>query len=151
MVQTDQPQAQSRRPIVLGVLNLVAAAIYLLLALNAANGLEDTVRQVPSAYRGSMRTLGSMDVVADGIACLGMLLGGLFLLQRRAAGRTVTQLVARLLVVSIVIILLYTIIAIGSAAGSILFTLALGLFLRFAYPIIAARLLNAPPTDLGLT
>ncbi|HJW84574.1 MAG TPA: hypothetical protein VJ754_09755, partial [Anaerolineae bacterium] len=117
MVQPDRPQTQNRKPIVIGVLNLVFAVIYLLLAVSAANGLEDAVRGVPSSYRSDMRTIGTLDVVADGIACIGMLLGGLFLLQRRAAGRTLTRIVSRILVAAILIIPIYTVIAIGAAAS----------------------------------
>jgi len=151
MVSPDQPQAQNRKPIVIGVLNLAFAVIYALLAINAVNGTEDAIRAVPSAYRNDMRTIGTLDIVADGIACVGMLLGGLFLLQRRVAGRTVTRLVARILVAAILIIPIYTVIAIGAAASQILITGLLGLLVRFAYPIIASRLLNPDPITLGLT
>ena len=113
--------------------------------------MEDAVRAVPSAYRDDMRTIGTLDVVADGIACVGMLLGGLFLLQRRVAGRMVTRLVARILVAAILIIPIYTVIALGSAAGQILITGFIGLLIRFAYPIIASRQLNPAPAELGLT
>ena len=123
----------------------------MLLAVSAANGLEDAVRGVPSSYRSDMRTIGTLDVVADGIACIGMLLGGLFLLQRRAAGRTLTRIVSRILVAAILIIPIYTVIALGAAASQILIASFIGLLIRFAYPIIAARLLNPAPAELGLT
>lgn len=151
MLQPDRPQPQSRKPLIIGSLNLVFAAIYLLLAINAANGMEDVVSRVPSSYRSSMRTANFLDIAADGIGCVGLLFAGILLLQKRASGRTLTQTVARILTAAIVILPAYTLIAFGGAAGSILIQLVLGLLLRFIYPIIAARQLAPPPAELGLT
>jgi len=151
MLQPDQFKPQSRKPGIIGVLNLAFAAIYLLLAVNAFNGLDDAVSRMPSLYRAEMRTAGYLDIAADVIGCVGLLAAGLLLLQRRALGRTLTQVVARFLALAIVIILVYTLFAFGGAAGSILIQLFLGLLLRFAYPIIAARQLAPPAAELGLT
>jgi hypothetical protein len=150
MVQPGQPQVQSRRPVIIGVLNLVAAAFYLLLAINATNSMNE-LSGLPSSVRDSVRTMGVIDIAADGVACVGMFLGGLFLLQKRALGRTITRGVAGILVAAIVILACFLVSTFGGAAVSILIPSVLGLLLRFAYPIIVARLLNPSPAELGLS
>ncbi|HLF26662.1 MAG TPA: hypothetical protein VJG32_10020 [Anaerolineae bacterium] len=151
MLQAERSQPQSRKPLIIGSLNLVFAAIYLLLALNAANSMEDAVSQAPASYRSALRTTNFLDIAADGIGCVGLLIAGLLLLQKRAAGRTLTRTIARILTAAIVIIPAYIVIAFGGAAGSILIQVVFGLLLRFAYPIIAARQLAPSPAELGLT
>jgi hypothetical protein len=151
MLETDNSQPQSRKPIIIGILNLVFAAIYLILALNAINNMDDIVSRVPSSYRGSMRIANFLDIAADGIGCVGLLIAGILLLQKRTLGRTLAQVMGRIMAAAIVILVAYTMIAFGSEVGSSFIPLVLGLLLRFAYPIIAARQLAPSPAELGLT
>ncbi|MCJ7570013.1 MAG: hypothetical protein MUO58_21085, partial [Anaerolineales bacterium] len=133
MQQTDHPQPQSRKIMILGILHLVFAAIYLFLAINAANNMENFLSQVSSSYRSSVRTANVLDIAIDGIGFVGLLIAGIMLLQKRATGRTFTRTIALILTVAIVIILAYTLIAFGGKVGSNLFVLGLGLLVRFAY------------------
>ncbi len=151
MQQPDSVQTQHRKPIVLGILHLVFAALYLFLASNAFSNMEKFISRVPSSYRSAMRTTNFLDIAADGIGFIGLLIAGILLLQRRALGRTITQTTSKVLIAAIVIIVAYTTIAFGSEAGLIIITLYIGVLLRFAYPLIAARLLAPPPEELGLT
>ena len=151
MQQTDHPQPRSRKIMILGILHLVFAAIYLFLAINAANNMENFLSQVSSSYRSSVRTANFLDIAIDGIGFVGLLIAGIMLLQKRATGRTFTRTLALILTAAIVIILAYTLIAFGSDVGTNFITLGLGLLVRFAYPLIAARLLAPSPEELGLT
>ncbi|MGB2896332.1 MAG: hypothetical protein WBB65_09235 [Anaerolineales bacterium] len=151
MQQTEHPQPQSRKILIISILNLVFAAIYLYLAINAANNMEDFVSRVPSSYRSSMRTANFLDIAIDGIGFIGLLIAGIMLLQKRATGRAFMRTLALILTGTIIIILAYTLIAFGGELGSNIFVLGLGLLVRFAYPLIAARLLAPSPEELGLT
>ena len=151
MQQIDHPQPQSRKIVIIGILNFVFAAFYLFLAINAANNMEDLLSRAPSSYHSSIRTANFLDIAIDGIGFVGLLIAGIMLLQQRATGRTFMRTLALILTAAIVIILAYTLIAFGSDVGSNLITLGLGLLVRFAYPLIAARLLAPSPEELGLT
>jgi len=151
MQQTDNPQPQSRKIMILGILHLVFAALYLFLAINASSNMEDFLSRVPSSYRGSMRTANFLDIAIDSIGFVGLLIAGIMLLQKRAMGRTITRTLARVLTAGIVIILAYTLIVFGGEVGSDFITLGLGLLVRFAYPLIAARQLAPSPEELGIT
>jgi len=143
-------QAPSRRPLVIGILHLVFAAIYLILAVNATNALDD-VNQLPSSLRGTFRTAGIIDILADGVVCLGLLAAGVFLIQRRELGHRLTRIVAGIAIVSIVVLAIFILTAVSGADGAFLIGGVIGIALRFAYPIIAARLLGPEPGALGLT
>ncbi|MCK5054421.1 MAG: hypothetical protein KAR65_09085 [Anaerolineales bacterium] len=151
MEQTDHPQPQSRKILIIGILHLVFAAIYIYLAFNALLKMEDLLSQVPSSYRGSMRTANFLDIAIDGIGFVGLLIAGIMLLQKRAMGRTITRKLAPILVGGIVVIMAYTLIAFGDEVGSSIIVLGLGLLVRFAYPLIAARQLAPSDEELGLT
>jgi hypothetical protein len=107
--------------------------------------------QVPSSYRGALRTANYMDIAADLIGAVGLLIAGVLLLQKQATGRTLTRTMATILGVAIVILVLYTLIAFSGAAGQLLIPLILGLLLRFGYVFIARWQLAPPPHELGLT
>jgi hypothetical protein len=150
MEQPIQPARPSRKPLIFGILNLLFGALYLYLAINVIRQGEDLLSRVPSSYRGSLRTANYMDIAADLIGAVGLLIAGVLLLQKQATGRTLTRTIAAILGVAIVILVLYTLIAFSGAAISPM-PLILGLLLRFGYVFIARWQLAPPPHELGLT
>jgi hypothetical protein len=151
MQQPIQPTSPSRKPLIFGILNLLFAALYLYLAINVIRQGEALLSQVPSSYRGSLRIANYMDLAADLIGAVGLLIAGVLLLQKQATGRTLTRTIAAILGVAIVIMILYTLFAFSGAAGSLLMPLVLGLLLRFGYVFIARWQLAPDPIELGLT
>ena len=138
----------SRRPVVLGILNLLFAAIYLVLCINAANHLA-AVDQRPSSLRDSFLTAGNLEIVADLLASAWLLVGGILLLKHRQAGRKLTRLVA-IICVLMIVYTGYFLVTVGSGlpAGDLIG--AIVATLRFAYPILATRLFDTSRLELGL-
>ena len=149
--QTGQPALPlSRRPVVLGVLNLLFAVVYLLLGLNAAKAI-DTVNQLPSSIRSSVLTAAYLDVLADLLVSAGLFVGGFLLLMHRRAGRQLTRAAAIVGGLMIAYTIVFFLTVGNRMSGASLIGSMIGITLRFIYPIIATRLFDTSRLELGLT
>lgn len=165
--RTDASQATSTTPPrpstrvqVIAVLHFAFAVVYLGCMAVAGFTLATTVDEIRQLYHSDFPIVAdSVNAAVQGLTCVGLLVAGILLVQRRATGRTLTVIIgAAVLVFSIIYGTYVTILfstaqaAVSSGQSKAFLTTGalLGTIIRLLYPTISAGVLLPQPEQLGL-
>jgi len=150
------PPRQDQRPRVLGILNIVFGVIYVGCAGFGTLTLLSRAGQQLMRYRLAAAE-GILTALYNGVTFLLLLIGGILLLQRFAAGRALTFISGAMAAIYLVVDIALTVAFLrsglpgGTAATGLLGASAfLGIPIRAAYPIVSALVLISRPENMDL-
>jgi hypothetical protein len=151
-------RSQSRAVTTIGILNIAFCVVYVLLGVSGLFMAPRLLKQAQEMAKGPLFvTQFAASILVNWIVFLGLLISGILLLRRLAAGRLLLRIAAGVLA-------LYLALDLGVAVISAVFTPAqraaftwvtvltalLGTGMRLTYPLIATLVLSPSAERLGL-
>jgi hypothetical protein len=139
---------ESARAVVVGALNIIFAAVYMLFFVTSLASRALTVFYVPD---DDWRFI--LMIVALGVTFLGLFIGGTLLLTGKAAGKLLTYIAAGVITVATLVLIISALAEMGNIGdylGEVLSQILMLLVVFVYYPIVAAVLVSRPNHELHL-
>ncbi|NTU75732.1 MAG: hypothetical protein HGA86_06395 [Anaerolineaceae bacterium] len=141
-------QKTSNRAKIFGILNFLAAAFFVFITIAQISSLSTISARSITPF---IMILAYVEIAVSIFCAAALLAGGIFLLQKRILGRTLTRLTGFVGAGFIILFALGVFITTSGIQFSYALGLVLGVTFRFLYSFVATRMLMLSPEVLGLS